>query len=195
MPAIDEERILEKVVPEQVLIKGYYEFYYYPGNKNIAISRDGKVLDFINKKLLKGYINQKREISFIIKINGKTHFYKLHRLLSITFLGRPRRHFDKPHSRLEVNHIDGDKLNNVLINLEWCTRKENIEHSHKNNLHAKDREIIVKNSLTGEELIFYSCRACARHFSLPESTIRTSLNKCKKKNEYKHNNLIFKSLK
>ena len=35
---------------------------------------------------------------------------------------------------LDVNHIDGNKLNNRLDNLEWCTRSENVIHSYKNGL-------------------------------------------------------------
>ena len=48
----------------------------------------------------------------------------LHRLLAITFIPNPNGYRD-------VNHKDGDKLNNTLDNLEWCTHKDNIQHAVK----------------------------------------------------------------
>lgn len=192
MPAIDEERILEKVIPKQVQIKGFYEFYYYPENNDIAVSRDGKVLDLRTNTILKRYITKKCIVFVCFRVNNKPKFYSLHRLLAITFLGRPRRHLDKSFKQLDINHIDGDKLNNVLPNLEWCTKKENNEHSHKNNLHSKDKQILVKNIVTGEEKIFYSNRACARYFKIDESTLREHLKK--NKNNYQRNDYQIKAL-
>lgn len=43
--------------------------------------------------------------------------YYVHRLVAETF-------YDGDHTGLDVRHIDGDKYNNALSNLEWCTRKE-----------------------------------------------------------------------
>lgn len=48
----------------------------------------------------------------------------LHRIVISSFNG-----FDK--ERIEANHIDGDKSNCRLDNLEWCTPKENVAHAHK----------------------------------------------------------------
>lgn len=48
--------------------------------------------------------------------------YGIHRLVAITFL-------PNPHNLPCVNHLDGNKLNNHITNLEWCTYQENIHHA------------------------------------------------------------------
>jgi hypothetical protein len=51
----------------------------------------------------------------------------VHKLVAEVFLPNPR-------GLSEVNHRDGDKHNNVLSNLEWCTRRENIQHARREGL-------------------------------------------------------------
>lgn len=51
--------------------------------------------------------------------------YKVHRLVMETFKPQER------STELQVNHIDGNKSNNSLDNLEWCTRSENLKHAFK----------------------------------------------------------------
>ena len=56
--------------------------------------------------------------------NGARNNYLAHRLIALTFL-------DNQYNKPCVNHIDGDKKNNNVTNLEWCTYSENEIHSYK----------------------------------------------------------------
>ena len=53
---------------------------------------------------------------------GKQHLYRVHRLVAMEFV-------PNPNGYGEVNHIDGNKLNNAVSNLEWCDRSANMRHS------------------------------------------------------------------
>ena len=63
-----------------------------------------------------------------IMLNGK--HYRVHRLVAEAFI-------PNPNNLPCVNHIDGNKQNNSIDNLEWCTYSENIIHSFKNGLQKK----------------------------------------------------------
>lgn len=73
--------------------------------------------------------------SINIRINNEYKPISIHRALATAFIPNPG---EKP----EVNHIDGNKFNNSLDNLEWVTYSENISHAYKNGLrkgnNAKD---------------------------------------------------------
>lgn len=62
--------------------------------------------------------------------NGKHKNHLVHRLVGQAFVLNP---LNKP----QINHKDGNKLNNDYTNLEWVTHQENADHAKKNNLMAK----------------------------------------------------------
>jgi hypothetical protein len=68
--------------------------------------------------------NYKPHHSGYIFLRVNIQKYALHRLVATTFL-------DNPENKPAVNHIDGNKTNNAVSNLEWCTIKENNDHNHK----------------------------------------------------------------
>lgn len=100
---------------------------------NYEICENGEIYSKIRKIFLKKRIlthrPKKREMVGFSK-NGKTYGRLVNRLLAQAFIPNPK---NKP----QVNHKDGNPMNNSLENLEWCTHKENVAHAVKHKLYCQ----------------------------------------------------------
>lgn len=90
----------------------------------------------------------------------------IHRLVAEAFLGK--------HEGLQVNHIDGNKSNNCVSNLEWVTCSENIKHAYDTGLKNPPSEKAVEIIETGE--IFKSITDCSKAISGDVRNVSACLN-------------------
>lgn len=76
------------------------------------------------EKILSTPVNSAGYMHLTLCVDGKRLYRNVHVLVAETFV-------PNPDGLPEVNHIDGNKLNNRADNLEWTTRKKNIKHASK----------------------------------------------------------------
>ena len=86
------------------------------------INENGEIYNTKTNNFLKGHIENTGYVSVNLNINGIKKNYSLHRLMADIFL-------DNPNNLPIVNHIDGDKTNNKLENLEWVSQSQNRYHA------------------------------------------------------------------
>ena len=119
-------------------IKNFGEYYQVSNLGNIRsvertmFSKNGVKRRFKSKQL-KTALNEHGYIVVVIRVNNVHHNLKLHRLVAECFI-------PNPENKLTVNHIDGNKQNNNVLNLEWSTHSENISHAYKHKLNTKENQ-------------------------------------------------------
>lgn len=91
-----------------------------PGFEYYLASDDGRIYSIRKKKFLKQRVRNDGYNQVTLAENGKRAQCYVHRIIAISFLGKK--------DDLQVNHIDENKSNNAISNLEWVTPKENILH-------------------------------------------------------------------
>jgi len=106
-------------------------------NYSYFISTDGQVYSSLSKRLLSQKISKRGY--YIVNLKNpenksKSDSVYVHRLVMIVYS------YVENFKDLQVNHIDGNKSNNSIENLEWVTNSENMKHAKENNLMKKGED-------------------------------------------------------
>ena len=102
--------------------------YYITENGDVYSELNGKY-GLLNGQLkkMKSRINDNGYEIIGLKIDGKSTTKRIHRMIAEMYI-------ENPNNYPIINHKDGNKLNNHISNLEWCSYSHNLKHSYDNNL-------------------------------------------------------------
>ena len=131
------------------------------------ITKDGEV---INKRFGGRKVKPQPNGKGYLRVHIAGRMYFVHRLVA-------EKHVPNPDNKPQVNHKDGNKLNNHSDNLEWVTNQENRNHAIENGLHYYG-EKCAWSKLTAKAVEFirthteYNSKELAEMFGVSDSTIR-----------------------
>lgn len=156
--------------------EGYYEISNLGRIKSLEQTKENSLgFKFYRKEqILKQQINHKGYCVATLNKEGKRKTLFVHRLVALAFIKNLE---NKP----QVNHIDCNKNNNKVENLEWVTGSENCKHAYDNNLNINLKNKAIKTSKKiscfkdGEKIIFNSINECARSIKSTQANIQRIL--------------------
>lgn len=112
------------------------------------VSNKGRVRSLIHNVILKpaniAYRNQEKSNGYQV-VNIKKKIYYVHRLVAEEFI-------PNPDNLPQINHKDGNKQNNNVENLEWCTNSENMSHAYRLGLICRTKSKCSKNQEKWREI-------------------------------------------
>lgn len=140
-----------------------------PNLSRYRIRDDGSVYSMYEAKLIApatthdGYLS----VSLTLDSTDKPTSFLVHRLVGEAFI-------NKEESRSFINHIDGNKKNNGVSNLEWCTHIENIHHAYATGLLAP-KDVACAVSADGVNWKYYtSFKEAGNDLGVPKSQLNNS---------------------
>lgn len=144
-----------------------------PNFLNYYIHPNGQVYSLLSKRFMKQHNDGNGYLIVKLRNNGMSKNYKVHKLVAEVYL-------ENPNNLAQINHIDGNKLNNYLSNLEWVSASDNMKHAYKLGLKKKHKEKIVLDYQTG--IFYFSIKEAANAKNINQNTLRGYLSKlCKNK--------------
>ena len=101
---------------------------------SVKANKDGGIRT-VGEHIIKTYVGWHGYVWVTLCKNGKSKTHSVHRLVAMVFIPNS----DK---KLQVNHIDGNKENNLVENLEWCTNSGNQLHAVRNGLSKIAKKVV-----------------------------------------------------
>ena len=120
------------------------------------VSNFGRIRHALTKKLLHPAISKTGYLRFTAKVKGKNVATSVHTQVALAFV-------DGWREGLQVNHKDGNKLNNCAWNLEWISASENIRHS-RYVLGKLVKPVVLLDKKGYPVQVFPSCAECDKMF-------------------------------
>lgn len=122
----------------------------YPG---YAVTENGDVWSYVSNKWMTPSVNYRGYLVICAHRNCITSHPYIHQLVALAFI-------PNPENKHQVNHIDGNKQNNHISNLEWVTNQENAKHARENGL--------MPHAVFTDEDVYLICRELANGRSSTE---------------------------
>lgn len=141
------------------------KFIYEGQETDYSVSSEGEVKKDISNYILSQSSQQGYKFVMLL-INGCQKRMRVHRMVAQTFISNPK---NKPY----VNHINGNRSDNNVENLEWVTPAENTQHAVATGLMNNSRKrAVIQYNLKGEKMAtFESASEAARQTSSAQSKI------------------------
>lgn len=157
-----------------IKVKGYETAY--------EVSNHGNVKSIKHNIILKGRDDGRGYLKVALYKNGIAKNFRIHRLVLQHFS------INDDKAKIYVNHKDLDKSNNTLENLEWCTAKENMLHSHSNQTikfnsnHLTDEEVLAVRLEWKENKSNLSYSLLSKKYNVSERYLESILQYRRRKN-------------
>lgn len=141
------------------------KFIYEGQETDYSVSTEGEVRKDTTNYILSQSSQQDYKFVGLI-INGKQKRMRVHRMVALTFI-------DNPDNKPYVNHINGNRSDNNVENLEWVTPSENTQHAVDTGLFKSGRKrAVIQYNLNGEQMAtFESASEAARQTGGSQSKI------------------------
>ena len=147
-------------------LKAMWKKFIYEGQEtDYSVSTEGEVRKDTTNYILSQSSQQDYKFVGLI-INGKQKRMRVHRMVALAFI-------DNPDNKPYVNHINGNRSDNNVENLEWVTPSENTQHAVDTGLFKSGRaRAVVQYNLNGEQMAtFESASEAARQTGGSQSKI------------------------